>query len=179
MANASIISRGLAVRLPSPAPSLGDLISSADLNVVLPRVFAAGVGSMVGGEYVHWDDIRNRSAPAGLDARSWWLGIALSRLPMFRSLPLVAVDGVPFRYALPDEALELTRRAGEQFLTSGLIEEGQRALGSVLGMVGMKVAATPRRALCSSASPAWWPPKAERCASWCPTSRRQRAFSST
>lgn len=49
--------------------------------------------------------------------------------------------------APPEDSLELTRQAGEQFLTSGLIEEGHQALRSVLAMVGMKLAPTPRRAL--------------------------------
>jgi hypothetical protein len=55
---------------------------------------------------------------------------------------LSAAEGAP-----PEEALELTRRAGEQFLTSGLIEDGHRALRTVLAMVGMTLPRTPRSAL--------------------------------
>ena len=49
--------------------------------------------------------------------------------------------------AAPRETLDLKRRAGEQFLISGLIDEGLEVIGQVLTMVGMKLAPTPRRAL--------------------------------
>ena len=51
--------------------------------------------------------------------------------------------------APPGQAPELTRPAAEQFLVSGLIDEGLGVLRSVLEDVGLKMAPTPRRALLS------------------------------
>ncbi len=48
------------------------------------------------------------------------------------------------------EALELRRRAAEQYLISGHIEEGLSALRSVLFTVGLRMAASPRAALVSA-----------------------------
>jgi serine/threonine protein kinase len=47
------------------------------------------------------------------------------------------------------EKVELQRRAAEQFLRCGHIDEGIQALRTVLVTLGMKLAATPRRALVS------------------------------
>jgi eukaryotic-like serine/threonine-protein kinase len=57
---------------------------------------------------------------------------------------LVASEGAPAA-----EALELQRRAGEQLLRSGHLEEGISVLAALSKRIGMKFAPTPRRALLS------------------------------
>ncbi len=53
------------------------------------------------------------------------------------------------RDAAPVDALEYQRRAAEQLLISGHLQEGLGVIRSVLGSVGLELAPTPRRALLS------------------------------
>jgi Fic family protein len=125
------LSSGLAVPHPQPAPSLSELQDSNELGRVLPRIFAARVGPEINGHYLHWDELRRRQPPADLDARLWWLGVKLARTSSARELPLRAVDGSPFRYSLPDRALELLHwldqhAAGEIVVTETIKDAGDR-----------------------------------------------------
>lgn len=95
------------MRLPVSPPPFEALVRTINLNDAMPRVFRAGVGALVDGEYLHWDELRHRRPPADLDLQSWWLGIKLARAQGSRELPLRSVDGGRFRYSLPDRALEL------------------------------------------------------------------------
>lgn len=55
--------------------------------------------------YMPWDHLRNHRPPEGLTTEEWWLISKVMRQGMQRGLPLVAADGRPFTYALPDEVL--------------------------------------------------------------------------
>lgn len=71
--------------------------------------------------YLPWDKIRYKTPPPGLTNEEWWLGIRMARDVMLRKLPLKALDGREFSYALPDEVLrlqdEVTQRASGQIAT--------------------------------------------------------------
>lgn len=69
-------------------------------------------------EYIPWDKLRYRMPPEGLSHEEWWFATRTGRASLLRKLPLTAVDGTNFAYALPDEVLrlndEVTRRASGQ-----------------------------------------------------------------
>jgi len=94
-------------RLPEQAPTLEELFARADLNATLPLILRTGVGPTTNGEYRHWDDVRRSTPPEGLTREQWWLGMKWARSPLRRSIPLLATDGTPFHYSLPDPVLEL------------------------------------------------------------------------
>lgn len=120
------------MHLPQRAPTLAELFAAADLSEVLPRVVAArAVAPTVGGEYIHWDDLRRKSPPGDLDRRAWWLGVKFARVPLLREFPLQATDGSWFRYSLPDEVLELLHwidqhAAGEIVVSETIKDPGDR-----------------------------------------------------
>jgi Fic family protein len=90
----------------------------AILGAVDPRrldsVIEHSSSPTVDGRYLHWDDLRRRKPPAGLDHEHWWLAVKLSRRQGSRSLPFEDVNGAPFSYVLTDQALSLLHRIDRQ-----------------------------------------------------------------
>jgi Fic family protein len=95
-----------------------------------------------GGHYLHWDELRHRMPPAGLDVEQWWLRVAIARRDASRPLPLFGAGGRPLRVTLGDSMLRrlhfIDREAagtilgldadrdqpqGQEFLLRSLIEE--------------------------------------------------------
>jgi len=119
------------MRLPETPPSFAQLLAASDFNVDMPKLFAAGVGPLVGGEYVHWDQIRRAPPPGDFSRHTWWMGIKLARTQVMRDLPLLAVGGRRFQYSLPDRALENLhwidqRSAGEIVVSETIKDPGDR-----------------------------------------------------
>ena len=94
------------------------------------------------GRYLHWDQMRNRTPPAGLTHKEWWTATALARRGMARRLPLIGTNGTPFTFANVDPVQELVHeidrlasgqilaedvvtslRASDRYLVSSLVEE--------------------------------------------------------
>jgi Fic family protein len=60
---------------------------------------------LVGGDYLHWDQLRHRPPPDGLTSEQWWAGIRFPRNAMMKPLPLVDKAGKPFEFCLPETVL--------------------------------------------------------------------------
>ena len=99
------------VHEPPPPEEIG-----RDLPVETTRRLAALIaqrrlGPTVGGRYLHWDDLRRREAPAGLDHRSWWFGIKMARALLQRELPLRDNRGRPLHVvATVEPVIDLLHR---------------------------------------------------------------------
>ena len=127
------------MKLPATPPStpLSDLLSDED-------VFAKAWANVdvARDRYFSWDRMRFHTPPAGLTHEQWWIATSFKRRGAARSLPLRQVDGTPFWFTLPDDALralhDLAVRAGgaiglrepvtnadtrNHYLVRGLMEE--------------------------------------------------------
>jgi len=62
---------------------------------------------VVSGRYCHWDDLRHRQPPSGLDHAAWWLGIKSVRAAAMRELPLRDAQGRALQYMHADPVIEL------------------------------------------------------------------------
>ncbi len=127
------------MQIPLAPPSLDRLLENLDPQRSMRLL---GMSPLQQGRYLHWDELRHRQPPDGLDHESWWAGIKMARQAMIRSLPLVDEQERPIQFAVPDPALralhEIDRHAagkiamdspvvsGEdrnRYLVSSLIEE--------------------------------------------------------
>jgi len=119
------------LRQPDPAPTLEAILRSDAVRAALPRIIEARVGPLVGGDYLHWDELRHRPAPKGLSPQQWWAGVKLARATGARPFPLRSADGRPFTYSLPDPVLETLHwldqhTAGEVVVTETIKDAGDR-----------------------------------------------------
>ncbi|RRQ24358.1 Fic family protein [Guyparkeria sp. SCN-R1] len=88
-------------------------LSPPDISQVLSRLSAdeiihamqAQEGPLVEGRYLHWDELRHRGPPEGLDHETWWAMVRTARQAQLRSLPLVDTHGSPIRFSMPEPVL--------------------------------------------------------------------------
>lgn len=132
------------MKLPAPPPDFDDLMSQVvSSDRILAVLTANREQSVAGEEYLPWDKLRFKAPPGDLSHEEWWLATKLGRQSIKRMMPhLVAVDGRPFTYALPDEVLraadEISRSASghiaiseqvtspatrDRYLVNSLVEE--------------------------------------------------------
>lgn len=127
------------MKVPLTPPNLPELLARLNKEDWPALV---GIAPIQDGRYLHWDQVRHRPPPAGLDTESWWAGIKLTRQGLLKPLPLLDKYGRPIKFAMPDpilRALHVIDRqaAGEiamtvpavstedrnRYLVSSLIEE--------------------------------------------------------
>jgi Fic family protein len=87
------------MRLPDAAPSLESLLSQFPPGRI--EAVIQHVNPLPTGQYLHWDELRRRSAPDGLSHLEWWAAVTLARASAFQALPLLDKHGQSFVFATP------------------------------------------------------------------------------
>lgn len=91
------------MKIPLVPPDLGVVL--ADVKPEIFKQLYDASSPTVGGAYLHWDQLRHRSPPAGLTSEQWWAAIKLARVGMLKPLPLVDKAGQPFKISIPENIL--------------------------------------------------------------------------
>lgn len=128
------------------APTYGELVAKLG-SAAIGRVLGTVGSGLVDDRYLHWDKLRHLEAPNGLSSEEWWLGLKVRREGAARLLPLQDIEGISFRYGLPDpvlrhlhrvdqraggevamdEVVTSEKQAGQRFLVNSLMEEAIRS----------------------------------------------------
>jgi Fic family protein len=69
------------------------------------KLLGLGFKPEVEGRYLHWDEVRRRSAPQGVSVEEWWLAIRVARTVVRTFLPLMDKTGQPFSFSRTDGLL--------------------------------------------------------------------------
>jgi len=69
---------------------------------LMAKVFAKVGEPSVDGKYIHWEGLRHREPPKGLDHLGWWFGLKLRRQASEKPVPLTDAGGTPFAFNLSD-----------------------------------------------------------------------------
>lgn len=88
------------MKLPLAPPPLEKLFASPPTKV-LPLLFAQPQPALPEGRYLHWDEMRHRTPPAGVTHEQWWWATKMARLSQTQVLPLQDKAGNPFSYTMP------------------------------------------------------------------------------
>lgn len=94
------------MKIPKKPKSIGELMVDVDVTRFAQILDASGP-TADDGKYRHWDTMRHVAPPQGLTSEEWWLGTKFARQSLLKPVPLQDAAGRPFRYAMPDAALEM------------------------------------------------------------------------
>lgn len=94
------------MRLPTPNPewrsNLADILGDSHRYTQDVVQFVKRANR----QYWNWDELRRRPCPEGVNAEEVWGLVKLSRITQWRNLGLRDAKGQPYRFWLPDRALE-------------------------------------------------------------------------
>ncbi len=129
------------MKLPMSPPKIGEVLQGLSNDMAL-KVFAWRDGPLASGRYLHWDELRHRTPPDGMNHEAWWVALRMARQGQFTQLPFTDKSGRPMAFAMPEPVLRQLHRidqdaAGQislpdevvgtddrdRYLVSSLIEE--------------------------------------------------------
>jgi Fic family protein len=88
------------MKLPVVAPNWMEI--AARNSERFGEILARRLGAEVETEYLHWDELRHKTPPEGLNHEQWWLRVKVARHALSRSVPLQDKHGKPFTVSLSD-----------------------------------------------------------------------------
>lgn len=92
------------MKKPLPPPDVSRVLSRLSASEII-HAMQVQEGSLVRGRYLHWDELRHRAPPEGLDHETWWAVVRMARQGQLQSLPLIDAQGAPVQFCLPEPVL--------------------------------------------------------------------------
>lgn len=88
------------MKIPESPPDMHTLFKEVIDSKKLDSIFfTSSEQRSQASDYRHWDELRFRKPPEGLNHREWWLAVKMQRRQLYQSIPLKDRTGEPFRFA--------------------------------------------------------------------------------
>ena len=81
------------MRIPKRPPTRDELMGQISPERLF-QIISTVTDPTVSGKYLHWDDLRHRNPPEGLNLSEWWLGLRFRRTAD-KSISLRDLKGEP------------------------------------------------------------------------------------
>jgi Fic family protein len=94
------------MRYPQIPPKFIELMAEMKQPEQLHKIFAGLKEVKTQMEYWHWDELKHRPTPAGLNHREWWLMQKIARMDRLKGIPLKDKEQSPFVFSLPEQMME-------------------------------------------------------------------------
>ena len=95
------------MRIPQTPPPFQNIFAEKNGGERFTKIWMALKAIPSSKKYLHWDELRFRTPPAGLTHEEWWSGLKFERMGASRGLPLKDKGGKSFAFTLPDLVTEL------------------------------------------------------------------------
>jgi len=115
------------MKVPLSPPAIDPILQSMDSEKMV-QLFSTPPTQ--DGRYLHWDELRHRPPPQGLEAEQWWAGIKMARRGMLKQLPLLLDKrNQPILFSMPDPVLkslhEIDRQAAGEIAMERQVASGE------------------------------------------------------
>jgi Fic family protein len=91
------------MKVPQQPPALDELMSELNAPQDLLKILSQATPHR---DYLHWDKLRYKPAPGGINHRQWWLATKLSRAESLKPINLTDTTNKQFQFSTPNQILQ-------------------------------------------------------------------------
>ncbi len=102
------------MKKPVSPPPFDQFLETEEGQKLVKKALGSGFEPVISHQYLPWDKLRHLAAPAGLKHRQWWFQTKIARSLLYKKLPLLDSEGIPFQFALVDPLIEKLHQIDQQ-----------------------------------------------------------------
>lgn len=101
------------MKLPQRPPNFEYLIETLEAQGALAKIISLQIGPTINNQYIHWDKLKFRKPPPGLNTERWWCALKLARRALYQRLPFTDYHNRPHQFAMPSNMMRTVHELNE------------------------------------------------------------------